>query len=166
AWCAAAVTSGVATAGPGLAATARLSAGRAVRLGRAGVRDLAGAHCQPFDGAAGRRLAPGEVHASRARHPDEVALVRLQAHLDAGAGGRLVDGEEPLPVVPFDAVVEVTVGVGAVEQAARDVVDPHVQPGAVAAAAQRLARGREPVVGDLPVDVQPLGIDHHGGHPI
>ncbi len=69
--------------------------------------------------------------------------------------------EEPLPLVAFDAVIEVAVRVGAVEQAAGDVVDAHVQPGALAPGAEASARERDGVVGDLPVDVQTGRIDGH-----
>ena len=125
--------------------------------------DLAGrAHGQPLDGAPRHRLAARKLGAPRPDDLGEVALFGFQAHLDGGAGGRLVDDEEPLAIVPLDPVVEIAVGVGAVEQAPADVVDAQVQPGIRAGRAEPRARRGDRVVGDLPVDVEPLGIDHHG----
>jgi hypothetical protein len=78
----------------------------------------------------------------------------------------LADVEEPLPLVPLDLMIEVAVGVGAVEDAAGHVVDAHVEPGLGAAGTELVARAGERVLGHLPVDVEPLGIGHHGNDPI
>ena len=74
--------------------------------------------------------------------------------------------EEPLARGAVDGVVEVAVGVGAVEEPAGDVVDAQAEPGARTARTERLARPIDRGVGDLPVDVEPVGIDGRGGDPV
>src|SRR6185312_904486 len=93
----------------GAAAVSGLATAGASGLSRMPVQHAAFADHQPLDRAARRRLAARELDAARARHADEEALVRFQADLDAGAGGWLVDDEEPLPVVALDPVIEVAV---------------------------------------------------------
>ena len=63
-------------------------------------------------------------------------------------------------------MIEVVVGVGTVEDAVRDVVDAQVEPGVPAAGPERCTRPLERLVGHLPVDVEPLGLDGHRRHPV
>src|SRR5262249_46912910 len=109
-------------------------------------------------GPAGRLLAR-RIHAARAHALYEGALGRPEPQLDEVLGRRLAQIEEPLPLVPLYLVIEVAVRVGAVEDAAGDVVDAHVQPRARAAGAQGRAHGLDRVVRHLPVHADAVGID-------
>jgi hypothetical protein len=128
-----------------------------------GLADVAAgrAHREPLHTPGRYRVPPREVHATGPRDADEVPFPRLETDLGDDRGRRPADGEEPLPVGPRDGMIEIVVGVGAVEDPVGDVVDAQVEPGVVAARPQLGARPRDGLVGDLPVDVEPLGIDGH-----
>ena len=63
-------------------------------------------------------------------------------------------------------VIEVAVRVGAVEEAAGDVVDAQVEPGVRPAAPEPAARAVDGGVGELPVHEDLLRVDDHRGHAI
>src|SRR6185437_7398798 len=92
---------GLASAAAGRASAAAGTAGRRLVAARIVPELAARAHGQPLDGATRRRLAARELDPPGADDLGEVPFVRHQPHLDAGAGGGLVDDEEPLPVVPL-----------------------------------------------------------------
>src|SRR6185295_3714007 len=143
---------------------ARRSGGGRARRRR--IEIAAGAHREPLDLAGRRRRMAREVGATRARDAHEVSLVRLEPQLDARGRGRLSEMEEPLPVVALDPLVVVAVRVRAVEDAAGDVVHAEVEPGVRAAGAEPVTSARHRLLGDLPVDVETILIDDHGGHAV
>jgi len=63
-------------------------------------------------------------------------------------------------------MVEVGMGVGAVKDAIRGVVDAQVEPRVLARLAQRGARALDGIVRDFPVHEQAIRIHGHAGHAV
>src|SRR2546423_980887 len=93
--------------------SSRFGAASRARRAREAVAHRSGgaADAQPLDVARRDRLVARKIHATRARDLHEESFFGLEADLGARRGGRLADVEEPLPLVPVDAVIEVAVRV-------------------------------------------------------
>ncbi len=74
--------------------------------------------------------------------------------------------EEPLPIAALDRLIEEVVGIGAVEEPPGHVVDAQRERRLGAVGAERRAGTRNRFVGHLPVDVEAVGVDDHGGDPV
>src|ERR1017187_10342664 len=72
----------------------------------------------------------------------------------------------PVPIAALYAMVEVGMGVGAIEDAIGGVVDAQVQPCILAALAQTCAGTFDGIVGDFPVHEQAVRIHGHAGHAV
>jgi hypothetical protein len=78
----------------------------------------------------------------------------------------LADVHEPLAIRSIDADVEVAVRVRSVEDAAGDVVNAQVEPGVFAAGAEPLPCLFDRRIGQLPIQIEAVGIDDHRGDAI